>query len=468
MRMLTPSVVIALCLLFSGGMARATSFVPYPEQCIADSSGRYYVVVKRKDNGAQPVPYGPVTLTIAERREGAPPVWSASAGRADGDSFLATVDPKIRVRAGDIVHGHIQLDQPPGVILVSSTGKGIVTLDVYGFNNLGPKAGESDLVIYSIKGKLLHRKERAALFGEADRRRFPRLDGVLSWLCSSWLDEKRNRVVIVGNSEREHPESRPLITVALTSGEVCQGGPDLIDRAIAERNPQALSQALELAKDMKLRGSRASLPGIVEDEKLPLAARLRAALLLASLGDRRGASLVSKTVLIAAEAGVGSPKFEDKEEVDFAIRHCTELLGEDALPLLTKTLQKNGAAYPFAHYEAFRSLGKKAVPTLISVLEDDRNFDSQLESATCLGYIGPEAEEAVPALIKALHKKGVKKSGSLSLRLDTHAAWALEHLGERAKAAVPDLEELAKDADEDVRDAARRALAVIRGQSSRP
>jgi HEAT repeat protein len=451
-----------------GGKARGTSFFPYPEQCIADPNGRYYVVVKRKDKGEQSFPYGPVTLTVAERRQGSPPVRSASARGANDDSFRATVDPKIRIRDGDIVHGRIDLDQPPGRILVSSTGKVVVTLDLYGFNNLGPKAGEDDLVIYSVTGQRLHRKARHALFDEEQRHRFPRIDGALAWLCSSWLDDKRDLVVIVGNAPPARPELRPFVTVSLASGEVRQGGPDLVDRAIAERNPHALYQALDLAKDMKLRGSKAALPGIVEDGTLPLAERLRAAVLLGSLGDLRGRGLVSKTVLIGAEAEAGSPKFRHKEQVYYAIQHCAELLGEDALPLLKKTLQQNGPAYSFAHYEAFGSLGRRAVPTLISVLEDDRNFDSQLEAATCLGFIGPEAEEAVPALIKALGKKGTKKWGVLTLRLDTHAAWALEHLGEKAKAAIPALEQLAKDTDEDVRTSAREALAAIRGQRSRP
>src|SRR5262249_45360128 len=136
--------------------------------------------------------------------------------------------------------------------------------------------------------------------------------------------------------------------------------------------------------------------------------------------------------------------------------------------LLKKTLLKNGRVYSFAHYKAFGALGKRAVPTLISVLEDDSNLDSQLESATCLGYIGPAAGEAVPALIKTLHKKNVRKWGLLSLRLNTHAAWALEHIGEKAKEAIPDLEELSKDTDEDVRDSARRALMAIKGGASRP
>jgi hypothetical protein len=451
----TLRMMAALAVVSFSQTACATSFVPYQERCVADAKGRYYVVVKRRDKGA-------VTLTIAERRRGSPPVRSATAKGADGD--WTTVDPRIRVRDGDIVHGRIDLDEPPLVILVSSKGKLIVTLDKHGFNNLGDCPGANDLVVYSIKGERLFRKKRSELFPAKAHLYFPRIDGVLSWLGASWLDDKRDQLVIVGKSQL-----RPLITVSLTTGQVRSGAPDLIERAILERNPQGLSAALDLAKELKLSGSKASLPGILEAEAFPLDQRLRAAVLLATLGDRRGASLIAKAVLIATEAKARAPDFPQWEEVSYAIEHCTEVLGMDALPLLKKTLQQSADAYRDAHSSAFCSLGRKAVPTLIAVLMDDHNLDGQLEAATCLGYLGPEGAAAVPALIKALSKKRVRMwEGTLSSRLDSHAAWALEHIGAKAKAAIPHLEQLAKDPDEDVRDSAGRALKAIRAQLSGP
>ena len=121
--------VAAVAVLLFSQPASATSFAPYQEQCIPDPTGQYYVVTKRKDDGKQTFPYGAVSLTIAERRMGSPPVQPRTAGEGTArGTFLATVDPAIRVRDGDIVHGRIDLDQPPGDILVSSTGKGIVIL----------------------------------------------------------------------------------------------------------------------------------------------------------------------------------------------------------------------------------------------------------------------------------------------------------------------------------------------------
>ena len=84
---------VAVLLTF-GAPAGATSFARYQEQCVTDPTGRYYVVVKRKDDGQASFPYGPVSLTIAEQRPGSAPVRPARAGSGQGigDRFAA-VDP---------------------------------------------------------------------------------------------------------------------------------------------------------------------------------------------------------------------------------------------------------------------------------------------------------------------------------------------------------------------------------------
>jgi hypothetical protein len=456
---------IATLTLLYGAPAQATSFAPYLEQRVVDARGHYYVVVRRQDETRPFYPYGPVTLTIAERRAGTPAVAAVIDELPLDSSPTAPIrNADIRVRDGDIVHGTINLDQPPGAILIPSTGKGIVTLDVYGFNNLGLKPGENDVVIYSLAGQPLHRIARTGLFDATDRATFPRLDGVLSWLGPAWLDEDRNDLVIVGYTTRDKPGVRPIITVHMASGLVERGGPRLIDRAISERNRSALADALDLAKEMKLAGTKAVWPGILDDEGLTLEQRLRSAVLLASFGDHRGAKLVSTTAILGAEEPAIAQKSAREEDVYYAIEHLTELVSDDALPTLKKVLSKSLGTYHFALIDAFKSLGRKAVPTLVAVLEDDQDLDAQLDAATCLGFMGPQAEEAIPALIRALRKNVVKKRGGLDLRLDSHAAWALKHMGEKATSALPDLERLAKDEDEHTRRAAQSAINAIRGR----
>lgn len=431
--------------------AQATSFLPYAESTITDSNGRYYVVVKRKDKDSD----DPVTLTIAEQRAGTPPVQNAVAKTKDGDSNWATVDPRIRVRDGDIVHGRVELDRAPRKILVSSTGRGVVILDKYGFNG----AKDNDFVFYSLKGECLQRKDRDDLFTFEQRRTFTPRDGYLIWLSGCWIDEQRGHVVIVGSAEKS--VRKPIISVSLDTGTVAICGPEVVDRAIVERNPAALSRALELGREMKLRGAIESLPGIIADQKLLLGQRLRAAVLLVLLGDPIGGTLISQTVQRGWETDAAALKEDEQDAVYYAIEHSVDVLGEAALPLLKKSMEKEPLDYPSAFERPFRLLRRKAVPTLISVLEDDRYFDSQLEAATCLGYVGSDAEDAIPALIKALHKKNVKMRGDFAIRLNTGAIWALKRMGTKAAAAVPDLEQLAMDPDEDVRRSARDAVDTI-------
>lgn len=419
--------------LFFVEPAQATSFAPYAEQCIADSNGQYYVVVKRKDDGKQTFPYGPVSLTIAERRAGSAPVRSAMAGEGTAcGTFLATVDPAIRVRDGDIVHGRIDLDQPPGVVLVSSTGKGIVTLDKYGFNGLGPKAGIDDLVIYSLNGKVLHRKDRSALFDAKARQHFCGGDGCLTWLDSSWLDEKRAHIVIVGVRRGEKATSRPVLIVTLSSGEVRPGSTELIDRAISERNPNALSQALDLARSMKLPASKAAWPAILADEKLTLYTRLQVAVLLASFGDQRGAKLIKKTVL-------DKPSDADTAAQYFAVEKLPYVFGDKAAPYLCAYIRRWGEKVTHHALSAMHAVSAKAaVPELCRLLVRTEPVHCQLFALECLGNKGPAAKTAIPDMIRILTDEPlVQDVGWTKFSTHEYAAHALGRIGPDAEDALP-------------------------------
>jgi hypothetical protein len=121
------------------------------------------------------------------------------------------------VRDGDTVHARIELDTPPSRILVRSDGKGLVTIGKYGGES--HRRGEDAVVIYSIKGEVVHRKDRKDLFDAAARDNFTVHTGVLFWLADCWLDEKRGEVVIVGTT-RETNTTRPKVAVNLASGQV--------------------------------------------------------------------------------------------------------------------------------------------------------------------------------------------------------------------------------------------------------
>jgi len=125
--------IVAIALLWLEP-ALAASFATWPEQIVTDATGHYYGVAKVKGGSGVVGPTGGITLTIVEQQKGTPKVNEALAQHTPNNGgrplmeFLFTIDPKIQIRDRDVTHGQIELNSAPGIILVSSEGKGIVTL----------------------------------------------------------------------------------------------------------------------------------------------------------------------------------------------------------------------------------------------------------------------------------------------------------------------------------------------------
>ena len=138
------------------------------------------------------------------------------------------------------------------------------------------------------------------------------------------------------------------------------------------------------------------------------------------------------------------------------------------------------ASYGFG---VLRSIAKPAVPGLIKLLNDtDPNIRSG--AAFCLCRIGPEAEEAVPALVRSLDDPETQNNAFAALRsISTNPdvvmpvlmgylsstnmgqqGWALSRLpqfGADAKTAIPRVQEFLDDPQLYLRQAATNALKKI-------
>ena len=99
-----------------------------------------------------------------------------------------------------------------------------------------------------------------------------------------------------------------------------------------------------------------------------------------------------------------------------------------------------------------------SVSSQMKALTDD-NPDVRSTAATVLGQYGPEAKEAVPALIAALKDKDkhVRRS----------AAYALARIGTDASEAIPSLREALKDPDPKLREAVAYAIKEIQNPTTK-
>ena len=98
---------------------------------------------------------------------------------------------------------------------------------------------------------------------------------------------------------------------------------------------------------------------------------------------------------------------------------------------------------------------KAAVPLLIQGLKEDKAGYNHRFSGEAFGRWGPEAREAVPALIEALSDKAPKVRRT--------AASTLGRIGPDAKAALPSLRILLQDEDRAVRIAAGEGVEKVGG-----
>jgi HEAT repeat protein len=98
--------------------------------------------------------------------------------------------------------------------------------------------------------------------------------------------------------------------------------------------------------------------------------------------------------------------------------------------------------------------GKAAVPALAVVLTADPDPQTRASAAMALENMGPDAVEAVPALVKALKDR----EGLVVQR----AIIALGNIGPAAQEAVPALAEVARA--DSVRQSAEAAIRKIQGR----
>ena len=119
------------------------------------------------------------------------------------------------------------------------------------------------------------------------------------------------------------------------------------------------------------------------------------------------------------------------------------------LPLLAKALRDEDPTVRLRVLNALANIGDEAVPLLVAALEDK---ETEYWACIVVSEIGPEAEEAVPALVKLLD--------SPKPEMQREAMIALAKIGAASAPAVPKLVK-ALDGPQELRPAATYALGMI-------
>lgn len=223
----------------------------------------------------------------------------------------------------------------------------------------------------------------------------------------------------------------------------------LLKKAMDGASPQALDAVMDVMAGL---GEKV-VPRLIE----ALGAkevRRRAAAILARIGPP------AKAAVPALVDALGDESSETRNEVLFALGAIGPG-AEAAVPAIAKALHDPDMNVRYAACYALSQIGPAAMPAKSDLVANLGSADQFLAmaSACALARVHPECPETAPKSVPAL-VKGLAEPDAMS-RL--HAAEALRCLGPLAKDAVPALQKAAKDASDDVRDAASQALKAIGG-----
>lgn len=137
--------------------------------------------------------------------------------------------------------------------------------------------------------------------------------------------------------------------------------------------------------------------------------------------------------------------------------HLLAAMGPPAVPALIKTLERpEFRALTASILGYIGPAAKDAVPALVEIAKTDKNHEARREALLALGGIGGSPELIVPVAVAALADRDSK--------LVVAACFTLAKLGPAAKDAVPALTKLAQGKDEVLKEQAEKALKAIEGK----
>ena len=195
--------------------------------------------------------------------------------------------------------------------------------------------------------------------------------------------------------------------------------------------------------------------------------------------QRRTAAIELGKMGAAAKGATDALARSLKDEDPFVRRFAAQALGEigpaarQAVPALAAALRDRHKGVVSAAAAALGKMGPGGVKALTDLAKDaSKPAEARRLAVESLGKIGPDAKDAVPALVEMLQGKGKGKPKRPKQMTDADRVLRLEvvqtlgKIGPEATDAVKPLEEIVankKERDRSVKQAARVALRQIKG-----
>jgi HEAT repeat protein len=242
-------------------------------------------------------------------------------------------------------------------------------------------------------------------------------------------------LVVVGSRFPDPVEgrTRPVRIVNLESGVLENGFPGVVLRVLSEGPASRLETVLELAAERETPSAKSSLVRLFSDEHQSSAVRMKAAVALARLGDKRGADLVRKVAM-------GSPS----SGAQYAVRNLPYVIGDGAAAIVCDLVKRSGGymrGFDDERQAMWLVGSQAAVPLLVELLDAGADSGTAEFALDCLADKGPDAKPSIPALLNVLGAGGRRRTLVANQRL---AAKALGRIGPDASVALPALIRLAE------------------------
>ena len=253
----------------------------------------------------------------------------------------------------------------------------------------------------------------------------------IRWCGDAWIDEGRKSLVLAGSEmSLIDRRPRPCRVIDMETGQIQEGTGAVLTRALSRTESDVVYAALALAAERETPEARADLLRIFSQNDAPTVLRVKAAVALARLGDRRGQDLVKRTAFGGA-----------RPESDHALIDLPVVIGDEAGPLICEFAQR-----PQGSFEAIRAAmyvvkSATAVPALTDLLKKGPDSARVCLALECLGDRG---RDAVPAFDEVAKLLDVDRNGAEPTRTQKFAARVLGRMGSGAERALPMLTRLAE------------------------